>query len=145
MPYGNVHSWHIVSIEFNAQLFYKKHTYPNKTMINESPSIVKVTNLEELTEITQKITTTNLLIFCAEWSGSSHILLEALKENGRKLSLLLNKVMVIDFENSTELVEKYNIKEVPTTILTCDDDVVHTFSGLFSFDELADIINQNNK
>lgn len=111
-------------------------------MINESPSIIKVNNIEELNNVTQKITTTNLLIFCAEWSGSSHILLEALKENGRQLSLHLNKVMVIDFEKSAELVEKFNIKEVPTTILTSDDDVVHTFSGLFSFDELIDIIKQ---
>ncbi len=119
-------------------------------MIKNSPSIMKVDNLADYLKIAQNKTNINLLIFCAEWSGTSHMLLESLKERGKDFSLLFNRVVVVDFDKSKELVEKFNIEDVPTSVLLNDDDVFHTFSGLFSFDEINKIVEQekiksNNK
>lgn len=111
-------------------------------MIKNSPSIMKVDNLADYLKIAQNKTNINLLIFCAEWSGTSHMLLESLKERGKDFSLLFNRVVVVDFDKSKELVEKFNIEDVPTSVLLNDDDVFHTFSGLFSFDEINKIVEQ---
>lgn len=54
--------------------------------------------------------------------------------------MLLNKIVVIDFEKSKELVKKFNIENVPTCIVTNNDNPIRTFNGLFSFDELVQII-----
>lgn len=111
-------------------------------MIQNSPTILKLNSLEDYHKITQTNLNANLIIFCAGWSGSSCMLLESLKENGKEFSMLINKVFIVYSEESPELVKEFKIKDVPTSILTIDNKTIHTFNGLFSIKELTSAVEQ---
>jgi thioredoxin 1 len=48
----------------------------------------------------------------------------------------------VDVDSNVELVSKYGIKAVPTTILTVNDTVVHRQSGIISTKNLKDLLQE---
>lgn len=81
-----------------------------------------------------------LFIFSAEWSETGHLLMESLLERTKQLAQIIDKVVIVDFDKNKELVEKFNIEVIPTSIVTKNEKECHKFLGLFSFDEMKKVI-----
>ena len=82
-----------------------------------------------------------VLKFGAEWCGPCRTLDQKL-ENFTECEVV--KYDVSDDENE-ELVEKYNIRNIPVTLLVNDDTVLEKWVGVFELTELSNAIKKYNE
>ena len=82
-----------------------------------------------------------ILKFGSEWCDPCHALeceLEELDESAENISILM-----IDCDESTELVEKYKIHQMPTMVIYKDaDTVIHHGEGIVLCQDIQKIIDE---
>ncbi len=86
------------------------------------------------TEFYDKINSSSTLvvaIFGAEWSGTADMLRNVLDEVVRNFGTNVDLIWT-DIEDCQDLADEWGIREVPTTLMFQDGEVVHHFTGLLS-------------
>lgn len=80
-----------------------------------------------------------ILVFSATWCGQCkayHPTVEKFKKSNPGIS-----VELIDVEEKEELVDKYGIKTLPTTIVVDDnDELIKKETGILTMDKLNELI-----
>ena len=70
-----------------------------------------------------------LFYFTATWCGPCQKIKPIIEEISKGVDESKLKVCMIDIDNNSELVEKYNIRSVPTMILLLNDEQVAICNG----------------
>lgn len=70
-----------------------------------------------------------LFYFTATWCGPCQRIKPIIEEISKGVDESKLKVCMIDIDNNSELVEKYNIRSVPTMILLLNDEKVAICNG----------------
>jgi len=82
------------------------------------------------------------VLFGAEWCGpcklQKNVFKDLIKEHANTI-----KICVVDADESSELIEKYHIKNVPTLLVFKNSKIpIAEFSGLVKMQKLVEIINE---
>ena len=72
-----------------------------------------------------------ILKFYATWCGQCKTLTKEFKEHPIDI-----EIKDIDIEDNESLVDKYNIRHLPTVILEDNDEIIHTWRGFVTTEEI---------
>ena len=106
---------------------------------------INISGFDQFTRLTKDSTSTYLLVFSTKWSGSSSILIEALKEHTDPLTPQIDQVLYIDFEKNKNLADQFGVREVPTTVIVKNNEALNFLTGLYSLEELNNTIKEKEK
>jgi thioredoxin-like negative regulator of GroEL len=81
---------------------------------------------------------TQILYFTAGWCPSCQNMASAINQLEKHPTFQVRRV---DVDYDATLVERYNVKSVPTTMIMNGSDIVKQRTGAMSFEELLKFIN----